>query len=447
MNCNDFYVEMLERGIDNERRNLLRANSKLAEITFSGWIGVGKTTAVQAYCKKHSESLYFSFANTEYNLALKLFAKKYPTIFSDPKDWDEFFTQLHAHATKNLCTVFFDSHCNKSHPEIHAAIMNHFYENSHRAVFVFIEDDYGNRNFTPLHFGEIKKLFPKLTNEELVCIQAVTGGIASLVALYDPTLSFEINLKRFLQPDSYFRHLAERIIKEYFRTPESYNTLLYGISTGKRRVSELSAFSGYPNNKCDKYLKSLISHGIVKHVNAQGKQPAHYAITNGYLSFWYRYVFPQSDFRDEDVFQSMMQYVRSVLVKRAFRRECEYWLSNNVRAYRYMHGDFYAEKDRRYKNVRLEQVAFDLVSEDFGDFVYVKYFDTIGTHCTKADWDEIERVTANFSKNNTYILFSIHRFSDYCWKMSASHDNLRLVQSTAFLPCYDFKDHYRIEAD
>ena len=112
-----------------------------------------------------------------------------------------------------------------------------------------------------------------------------------------------------------------------------------------------------------------------------------------------------------------------------------------------MHGDFYAEKDRRYKNVRLEQVAFDMVSEDFGDFVYVKYFDTIGTRCTKADWDEIERVTANFSKNNTYILFSIHRFSDYCWKMSANHHNLRLVQPTAFMPCYDFQDQYRIEAD
>ena len=48
------------------------------------------------------------------------------------------------------------------------------------------------------------------------------------------------NLKAFLKPNSYYSMLAPRIVKEYFRTPESYNTLLYGIATGKKRISELA---------------------------------------------------------------------------------------------------------------------------------------------------------------------------------------------------------------
>lgn len=116
MNCNDFYVEMLERGINNERRNLLRKNSKLAVVTFSGWIGIVKTAAVQAYCKKHSESLYFSFANAEYALALKLFAQKYPHVFSDPNDWDEFLTSCTPGHPKNYAPSFLIRTCIKIPP-------------------------------------------------------------------------------------------------------------------------------------------------------------------------------------------------------------------------------------------------------------------------------------------------------------------------------------------
>ncbi len=447
--CDDFYMDMLRRGIDKARLELHRKKEKIQILTYTGWVGIGKTTAVMNYCKKYSNCLYFSFANTEHSLALKLFSKKYPQVFSVPADWEMFFEQLYIWCHRKNCTVFFDSYVHKKDSDFYTKLIDRFYDSTHRPVFVFIENEYGKHLFTPLHIAEIKKAFPKITDEEVVMLRAVTGGISSLVSLYNPNLSFEINLKRFLQPNSYFCQLAEKIIKEYYRTPESYNTLLYGIATAKKRVSELSELSGYPNNKCDKYLKSLIKNGMVTHIAARGKRKAYYEITNEYLSFWYRYLFPKHDFHNEFVFNNMMKYIKNVLVKRVFRKECEYWLFNNIRAYQYISEEFYHEDGIFHRNAQLKNLSFDIVHENYGEYIFIKYFDTIGEHCTKQDWSEIERITTKFSRkqNNTYILFSIHRFSDYCWKISSKYDNVRLVQLTAFTPQYHDREQYRLPLD
>lgn len=446
--CNDFYVEMLRNKVNSKRFTNPDRKGDNDFLFFSGWIGTGKTSAVLEYCNKYSECLYFSFDNTEPSLALRFFTKKYPHIFSECTDWKTFFSQLFDFVGNKSYTVFFDSYFLKKDSEFFTELLSAHCNISHYTVFVFIEDMFNNHLFTPLHIAEIKKLFPSLTDEEIVLIKAVTGGISSLVALYNPELSFEENLKQFLCPSSYYFQLAEKIIKEYYRTPESYNTLLYGISIGKKRVSELSELSGYPNNKCDKYLKALIKNGLVKHVEARGKQKAYYEITNEYFSLWYRYIFPKHNLDSEAAFENVMKYIKNILVKRTFRKECEYWLLHNAYA------DTFLGNYRRYNegifhyNARLKKVSFDIVYENYGEYLFIKYFDTIGEHCTKKYWAEIEQVTTKFSRmnNNDYILFSIHRFSDYCWEMSAKYDNLRLVQLTAFTPQYT-TDNYRLPID
>ncbi len=133
----------------------------------------------------------------------------------------------------------------------------------------------------------------------------------------------------------------------------------------------------------------------------------------------------------------------------SFIHACEYWLFNNIRAYQYLSEEFYHEDGIFHRNVKLKNLSFDIVHENYGEYIFIKYFDTIGEHCTKQDWSEIERITTKFSRkqNNTYILFSIHCFSDYCWKISSKYDNVRLVQLTAFTPQYHDREQYRLPLD
>ena len=442
MSASSAYLRMLRYCIKKAKSQLHSSDPDFYSLSYSGWVGIGKTTAVLEYCKTHSGCFYFSFENMDEKLAVKMFAKKYPKVFTDCNNWEDFATQLFRWCENRNCVIFVDSFDYKKHNCFYEEIHKAFGNMKHRTVVMYIEDQIYRYQFTPLHFGEIKKLFPNITDEEVVMIKAVTGGIASLVDLYNPEISFEENLKEFLKPNSYFCMLAPRIVKEYFRTPESYNTLLYGIATGKKRISELAELSGYANNKCDKYIKSLMSAGIVKRIefkSNKGTTQARYDMANEYFCFWYRYIFTHANYENDEVFDAIMKYVKNILVKRVFRKECEYWLEKNYYAYWYTNAEFYFHDERCLRNVKLNGTTFDAVFQNYGDYIFVKYFDTIGEHCTKPDWDEIEEATTKFNRleNNTYILFSIHRFSEYCWKISSKYDNLRLVQMTSFLPTYE----------
>ena len=76
-------------------------------------------------------------------------------------------------------------------------------------------------------------------------------------------------------------------MNESFRTPESYNTLLYAMANGYNRIGEIAKLSGFPKNKCDKYIKALIEHGLV--IKTPGENGhTKYLPANTYLTLWYK---------------------------------------------------------------------------------------------------------------------------------------------------------------
>lgn len=127
----------------------------------------------------------------------------------------------------------------------------------------------------PMLLAENKALDPL----DALRIIAITNGIPELVRLFDFQKSYAENLRLlFTQDSAYFRY-AESELRRNFRTPETYNTLLYGMATGHNRISQLSEFSGFPQNKCDKYLKALDKAGLLESVqkkDAAGHVRTHY---------------------------------------------------------------------------------------------------------------------------------------------------------------------------
>ncbi|MBR0277821.1 MAG: hypothetical protein IJQ50_05120 [Clostridia bacterium] len=434
MLATDFYTDMLQ-GIILKRRKI-QYSGKFEVITLSGFPGTGKTTSVLRYCDTHSGCLYFSFKNTEHSLALKIFAKKYPKIFSDCNDWDSFFSQLCDYCKKRNTVVFFDSFKENTKSSFQDEFMKHFKGSNHLGIFIFIKDECGRNIFTPLHPAEIAKIYPQLSNEDVIRLRAVTGGILSLVDLYNPELSFDENLALFLKDGSYYSYLAERIFSDLFRTPDSYNTLMLGIALGKTKLSELAEFSGFALNKCDKYLNVLCEKGLISSVNSR------YRITNEYFYMWYRYKFMGIKIQLDKI----KKYIDTVLFKRTFKRECLYWLLNSRFAPRYTEGNFWVS-DNIYHNVKIKDEVFDYIYDYGGDTIFVKIFSSLTDHFTKENFVRFKKAADSFNttQNSTYILFSVHRFSDYCWDMSKKYDNLRLVQLTSLLPGINDEAGYREE--
>lgn len=84
-----------------------------------------------------------------------------------------------------------------------------------------------------MSIGDISKVFNILDRADTTRLHAITAGIPELVAQYNNNLTYEENLRNFLTAGSRYIRFMEETITMTFRTPESYNTLLYAMSKGK----------------------------------------------------------------------------------------------------------------------------------------------------------------------------------------------------------------------
>ena len=104
---------------------------------------------------------------------------------------------------------------------------------------------------------------------------------------------------------------------------------MYGVATGRSRVSELSELSGFPNNKVDKYLKALEAHGLIVREKEEGSF-ARYRLANNYLLLWFRFLFAAKAADDgcfsERTFSAFMDYCDNVLLPTTFRQTVLKWL-------------------------------------------------------------------------------------------------------------------------
>lgn len=379
-----------------------------------GKSGMGKTFLAQSYLEAYGGQ-YFSFRNLDAAFA--------PQIFRPGcKLWREFFAEIGE--TKNRPVIFFDDVDDRNDKEDFLSALP---ELAGKAYVVLIVRNQMSLSFpsdilqmtavtVPMLLAENKGLDPL----DALRTIAITGGIPKLVQLFDFQRTFAENLGvLFTQNSAYFRY-AESELRRNFRTPETYNILLYGMATGHNRISQLAEFSGFPQNKCDKYLKALDKAGLLETVQRKdtaGHVRTHYYPKGGYWKTWFRYVFPSQGCclkpLEWDSLQQLADDIDCAIVVEYFKKVCWQWMKKN-------YGDYYWDEilrfdDPKQQNVTVNGVHFDYVQETKDHTIYVKIWDDIGEGFPKAEFQKIETVT---TKNrpfyeNIYFLFSAGRACNY----------------------------------
>ena len=222
---------------------------------------------------------------------------------------------------------------------------------------------------------------------------------------------------------------------ECFRTPESYNTLLYAMVYGYNRISELSAFSGYPKNKCDKYVKTLCEFGLVRKEPEKNGHTKYYP-ANSYIALWYKTLLTASPNADgsfsEDVYDRFMRYFNDEILSAFYKEMCAYWLDRNINS---ISTDYIDTKDLSYRNVKVGSVTFDFACEK-KRAVYAYYDTTPGGKLTQKLWKEIESSTTKDRPfyENEYIICTINRVPDSYWTLSTKMIACMSFLLNLFLP-------------
>lgn len=154
----------------------------------------------------------------------------------------------------------------------------------------------GQLKLNPLKFRHLAE-FVDYEIEDLCNTYFVFGGVPEYLLKLDPDLEFWENVSRnMLSKGAALYEEAEFLLRTEFREPRNYMLILKTISYGNHTLGEICGYSGLDKSMVSKYLDVLMSLGLItaeKPFGATEKFKRRlYWISDQYLKFWFRYVFP-----------------------------------------------------------------------------------------------------------------------------------------------------------
>ena len=407
-------IEEYEKEIQSVASEHFNRRTGSGVMYLCGKSGMGKTLLARQYVKDHG-GLYFSFRNLDADLAPRIFL---PSC----SNWDDFFQKVLI--AKNRPVIFFDDMDDRNDKDIFLEKLP-LLKGYAFVVLIYRREGLIPKKaktliMKPLTPPDLCREYKKLEQRDALRIIAMTDGIPALVSLFRLDISFEENIKKLFDVDSLYLRYSEENLRREFRSPESYSTLLYGLAIGYNRISQLAEFSGYPKNKCDKYLKALNTAGYIEteqKKDENGQVRTHYFLKGGYLRVWYQLYFPrQYEFIDsltEDTVKELVFWIDDCATKYYFRKLCWHWFSRN--AYGYYGDGSVATANPVQHDVTINGVPLDFVQHGKDRDLYMKIWDDPEVGFPKDLFQKVEEATTTSRPfyDNIYFLFSISRVCNY----------------------------------
>ena len=421
----DEFASIIRKSENNKKDTAIMA--------LCGIPGSGKTKAALEYCKRNPSSVYFSFHGYTEAMARRIFSTHYPKVFSSPcETWQEFFDALYLYAKRRTPVFFFDDTGERNDK-------GEFFEGLQKLGDRFLEkglamivltrqpwESFPVKTFTeampPITPPEISRLLPRWSTEDVFRLYSLTEGLYALVAEAEGCGSFGEYLENVCNdPGSAFMTLVPSWLNKLFRAPEAYHVLLFGIVQHYNYITGLSEFTGYPKNKCEKYLGALIEAGLAARVKPEGRR-SWYEVALNYIMVWYGCVYAAMN-RTDGVPERIAEYMESRLVPMMLHREIMKWLKEKSRRKLSVYS---FKANRKYEFRTVHGICFDYYRRTKEETVFA----IARMRFDDADWEDIERAVCSVTRfsDAKIALCSIHQFSKFYWKLNKKYDNIRLVQ-------------------
>lgn len=424
-------IEQYAEQIQDLVTPFLRSKNTSVVLQLHGQSGMQKTELAKYYAQKHG-ALYYSFRYLDANIAPKIF-------LPGCNNWDDFFS--HLRTTKNRPVIFFDNMDDRDDKDDFICALQEYLRTP--AFVIFISHKEMDLPFPseeiemkPMTVHQILEYYPGMAPIDALRLCAMTDGIPALVSQYNATLTFEENVRNFYSADSAYLRFPQERLRESFRSPESYNTLLYAMATGYNRISQIASFSGFPKNKCDKYIKALDAAGFIEQrvqPDGTGRMRTHYFPRGCYLKVWYQFCLPnQQNCVDGDLLQSVLTHIETVSTLELFRMACCHWLALHNDA---IYPTLLRLNDPALCAVKIEDLPFDFVQADGDRMIFVSIWKDVGASFPIEMFAKIDRVTSkrNPFYNNAYVLFSVKSFSRQMEALKEKYDNIHLIDLKSML--------------
>lgn len=173
-----------------------------------------------------------------------------------------------------------------------------------------------------LHYEDIRKIFPKYSEDDSVRIYAALGGIPGMWNSFSEKLSAKENLIRnILCKDSRLHEEMSYYMAEELREPAVYNTILGVMASGYNKLNDIYGHTDFSRAKISVYLKNLMELELVEKLFS-----GTYRISNPYVRFYFRFLYPHKSklnrLSPEEYYKEYVEKEYPGFVEEAYRRIC-----------------------------------------------------------------------------------------------------------------------------
>ena len=159
---------------------------------------------------------------------------------------------------------------------------------------------YGRRTMSirldEVAFSRVSEFFPRNNFARNVEFHSILGGMPHYLRKFSDRLSTKENVANviFSKSGGLYEEV-DFILREEFRSPETYKNIMGAIATGSSRLVHISDKTGIKETDIRKYINNLISLGLIKRLTSvhdtKGRRGI-YALDNNFFAFWFRFVEP-----------------------------------------------------------------------------------------------------------------------------------------------------------
>lgn len=190
----------------------------------------------------------------------------------------------------------------------------------------------------PLSYPESRPFFVGRDPAENIERFGVAGGMAMYLGeLGGGSLRRRI-CETMLDPRGPLFNDPREVLEEEFRRPGTYFSLLEELAVKDRGMKSLARALGTPHSSLNPYLDELIRMQLVESIlPAGGRRDVRYCLTDGFIRFWFRFVFPfqeslRSGLQPADHYESEIAPALAEHLAPVFEQLCRRWTRANLGA-------------------------------------------------------------------------------------------------------------------
>lgn len=311
-------------------------NSKSANlVVVYGRRRIGKTTLLTEFLRRHEKGLYFLATEESEQQNRKAFKESVADFIGNEMlrladaDWQTVFDALSKYAPEEKKIIVIDEfqyigQSNAAFPSIMQKAWDTILKDSN--VMLILCGSYVSMMklqtldyASPLHgrrtaqiklkqiaFEQYKQFYLDTNETDLVPFYAVTGGVPLYIEMFRQHGDiFEAIKENVLTKQSFLYEEPYFLLQKEVTEIGSYFSLLKAIAFGNHKLSDIAAAMGVKATSVTKYLGVLIDLDLVEREvpvteqNPEKSKSGLYKITDNYIAFWFKFVYPYRAFLEK----------------------------------------------------------------------------------------------------------------------------------------------------